>query len=109
LPAPSALSIASIGRSCYHPLANPDSVEEAIVSDQPAVPADTQPIHPDIDWQASLLAAKVLRRVMTLAQECDELAAWQADAGGKSGEWRAVEPRALIITHMMNSLLSRGY
>ncbi|MEQ8398832.1 hypothetical protein [Thalassobaculum sp.] len=79
------------------------------MSDQPAVPAEPQPIHPDVDWQASLLAAKVLRRVMTLAQACEELAAWQADAGGKNAEWRPVEPRALIVTHMMNSLLSRGY
>lgn len=86
------------------------------MSDPPATPAPgaeatapASPIHPDIDWQASLLAAKVLRRVMTLAQACDELAVWQADTPGDAGGWRAIEPRALIVTHMMNRLLVRGY
>lgn len=79
------------------------------MSNPPAEPAETQPINPDIDWQASLLAGKVLRRVMTLAQACDELAAWQAGTSGADGAWRTVEPRALIVTHMMNSLLTRGY
>ena len=79
------------------------------MNDRPAAAAETQPIDPDIDWQASLLAAKVLRRVMTLAQACDELAAWQAETAGADGAWRTVEPRALIVTHMMNSLLTRGY
>lgn len=68
-----------------------------------------RPIHPDIDWQAGLLAEKVLRRVMTLAAAADELGAWQADALGDGGAWRPVEPRTLIVTHMMNRLLSRGY
>ena len=70
----------------------------------------TRPIHPDIDWQAGLLAEKVLRRVMTLAAAAEELAAWQDEAadGAADGAWRTVEPRALIVTHMMNRLLSRG-
>ncbi|MEQ8814822.1 MAG: hypothetical protein RLO51_17910 [Thalassobaculum sp.] len=67
----------------------------------------TRPIHPDIDWQAGLLAEKVLRRVMTLAAATEELAAWQDEAAGDA--WRTVEPRALIVTHIMNRLLSRGY
>ena len=82
------------------------------MSDPPAPHSDTaenRPIHPDIEWQAGLLAGKVLRRVMTLAQACEELAAWQAEAAGPDGRWRTVEPRALIVTHMMNSLLARGY
>lgn len=72
-------------------------------------PAETRPIHPDIDWQAQLLAGKVLRRVMTLATACDELATWQAEALAGNDGWRAVAPRALIVTHMMNTLLARGY
>ena len=32
-----------------------------------------RPIHPDTDWQADLLAGKVLRRVMTLAAAAEEL------------------------------------
>ena len=75
-------------------------------------PAGKQPrIHPDVDFQAGLLAAKVTRRVMSLDAASQELADWQdtaiADAGRKS--WDPVEPRALIVTHMMNSLLKRGY
>src|SRR3546814_1989365 len=72
-------------------------------------PAETRPIHPDVDWQASLLATKVLRRVMTLRQACDELAGWQAEAVGDDPAWRPVQPRTLIVTHMMNRLLKRGY
>ncbi len=68
-----------------------------------------RPIHPDIDWQAQLLADKVLRRVMTLADATEELAAWQAEALAGHDRWRAIEPRALIVTHMMNKLLARGY
>ena len=57
----------------------------------------------------------MLRRVMTLAAAAEELAAWQDEAadgaadGAAAGAWRTVEPRALIVTHMMNRLLSRGY
>lgn len=69
----------------------------------------TRPIHPDIDWQAGLLAEKVLRRVMTLAAATEELAAWQAEALAGTDAWRTVEPRALVVTHMMNRLLVRGY
>lgn len=76
---------------------------------EPAAATETPPIHPDIDWQAALLAGKVLRRVMTLAQATEELGAWQDEALGAGGRWRAVEPRALVVTHMMNALLSRGY
>ena len=76
-----------------------------------AAPDERRPIHPEVDWQAALLAAKVLRRVMTLAEASAELAGWQSDAlGSPSGDaWRAVEPRALIVTHMMNRLLNRGW
>lgn len=78
-------------------------------------PTGARPIHPEVDWQAAVLATKVLRRVMSLADACQELAGWQADALGSTGapggtgDWRAVEPRALIVTHMMNRLLDRGY
>ncbi len=71
--------------------------------------AGDRPIHPDIDWQAELLAGKVLRRVMTLAAATEELGSWQAEALAGGDGWRAVEPRALIVTHMMNRLLARGY
>lgn len=74
-----------------------------------AAPAEVRPIHPEVDWQAAVLATKVLRRVMTLADACQELAGWQSDALVGAGDWRAVEPRALIVTHMMNRLLNRGY
>lgn len=81
------------------------------MSDPRTRPTDAgdPPIHPDIDWQASVLAGKVLRRVVTLAAACDELATWQDEALAGDRAWRAVEPRALIVTHMMNHLLSRGY
>ena len=73
-------------------------------------PADTGSgaIHHDIDWQAALLAGKVLRRVMTLAEACEELAGWQSEAIAPGSGWRTVEPRSLIVTHMMNRLLARG-
>lgn len=76
---------------------------------EPSGTADPRPIHPDVDWQAQLLAGKVLRRVMTLATATEELDAWQAEALAGSGGWRPVAPRALILTHMMNLLLARGY
>lgn len=72
-------------------------------------PVETRPIHPDIDWQARLLAGKVLRRVMSLAAASEELAAWQAEALASGEDWRSVEPRTLLVTHMMNQLLARGY
>jgi len=83
------------------------------VTDPPDPPDQTAhagggSIHPDIDWQAGLLAGKVLRRVMTLAEACEELAGWQAETIAPDGRWRAVEPRALIVTHMLNRLLARG-
>ncbi len=75
----------------------------------PGGTADRRPIHPDIEWQAQLLAGKVLRRAMTLAAATEELQAWQSDALAAGEDWRPVEPRALIVTHMMNQLLARGY
>lgn len=83
------------------------------MNDPPVPAAETtagaRPIHPEVDWQAGLLAAKVLRRVMTLAQASEELAGWQDDALAETDAWRPVEPRALIVTHMMNKLIGRGY
>ncbi len=71
----------------------------------------TQRIHPDIDFQAGLLAGKVSRRVMSLEEASRELSDWQAQAleTTNDGSWTPVEPRALIVTHMMNALLKRGY
>lgn len=73
--------------------------------------SDPRPIHPDVDFQAGLLAAKVGRRVMTLDAAAAELATWQSDSlvGDAADRWRTVEPRALIVMHMMNRLLKRGY
>lgn len=73
--------------------------------------SDARPINPDVDFQAGLLAAKVGRRVMTLEAAADELAAWQTESltGAEAERWREIEPRALIVTHMMNRLLKRGY
>ena len=72
---------------------------------------DDRPINPDVDFQAGLLAAKVARRVMSLDAAAGELAEWQTESLGAEddGKWRAVEPRSLIVTHMMNQLLKRGY
>ena len=72
---------------------------------------DDRPINPDVDFQAGLLAAKVARRVMSLDAATGELAEWQTESLGAAddGKWRTVEPRALIVTHMMNQLLKRGY
>lgn len=72
---------------------------------------DGRPINPDVDFQAGLLAAKVARRVMSLDDAAAELSDWQAQTltGQAAKQWRAVEPRALIVTHMMNRLLKRGY
>lgn len=72
---------------------------------------DGRPINPDVDFQAGLLAAKVARRVMSLDAAAAELADWQARTltGEAADRWRPVEPRALVVTHMMNRLLTRGY
>ncbi|WP_420563486.1 hypothetical protein [Thalassobaculum sp.] len=72
---------------------------------------DGRPINPDVDFQAGLLAAKVSRRVISLDDAAAELADWQAQTltGRSAEQWRAVEPRSLIVTHMMNRLLKRGY
>ncbi|NQW09537.1 MAG: hypothetical protein HQ481_06620 [Alphaproteobacteria bacterium] len=73
-----------------------------------ATPSDAQ-IDPDMEFQAGLLADKVMRRVMTLADAVGELDQWQAGAAAAEPPWRRVEARALIVTHMMNTLLKRGY
>jgi hypothetical protein len=65
-------------------------------------------VDPDIDWQASLLATKVLKRAMTLKAASGELDDWQRDAETKSTH-RQVDSRALIVTHALNALLKRGY
>jgi hypothetical protein len=65
-------------------------------------------VHPDIDWQANMLAAKVLKRTMPLDAASGELDDWQRDA--KMGEkYRTVGSRSLIVTHALNTLLKRGY
>ena len=68
---------------------------------------DQRPIHLDIDWQASLLAGQVLRRVTSLADAARVLAGWQDEALAGAERWRPIEPRTLIVTHMMNRLLAR--
>lgn len=72
---------------------------------------DGRPINPDVDFQAGLLAAKVARRLISLHDAEAELSDWQKQTltGPTAETWRAVEPRALIVTHMMNHLLKRGY
>lgn len=72
---------------------------------------DPRPINPDVDFQAGLLAAKVARRVMSLDAAAAELADWQSEAltGENRDRWRPIDPRSLIVTHMMNRLLERGY
>jgi hypothetical protein len=105
-------AVAVTGGPCYQEGPGSDRARPATVSEPTAPPEGTgapRPIHPDIDWQAQLLADKVLRRVMSLADAAAELSAWQAEALAGRDDWRAVEPRALIVTHMMNKLLARGY
>lgn len=70
---------------------------------------ETAPIDPDLEFQAGLLADKVSRRVMRLADAVAELEHWQADTATENTTWRAVDARSLIVTHMMNALLKRGY
>lgn len=65
-------------------------------------------VDPDIDWQASLLAAKVLKRAMTLDAASGELDDWQRD-GETDEKYRGVDSRSLIVTHALNALLKRGY
>ena len=73
--------------------------------------SDERPINPEVDFQADLLASKVARRVISLDAASAELADWQAQTltGHAAETWREVEPRALIVTHMINRLLKRGY
>ena len=67
-----------------------------------------KPVHPDIDWQADMLATKVLKRAMSLAAASSELDDWQTDAGADA-RYRTVNSRTLIVTHALNTLLKRGY
>lgn len=67
-----------------------------------------KPVNPDIDWQADMLASKVLKRAMTLAAASSELDDWQGDAG-TDARYRKVDSRTLIVTHALNALLKRGY
>ncbi|MCR9175615.1 MAG: hypothetical protein NXI19_06400 [Alphaproteobacteria bacterium] len=69
-------------------------------------PADSK-IPANIDWQASVLAEKVQRRVMSLADATRELEDWQNDEAIEAGA--RVASRALIVTHMLNTILKRGY
>lgn len=71
-----------------------------------APPVQT-PIHPDVDWQASVLAEKVRRRVMSLEAAARELDDWQ-DEAGLEPEARP-RSRSLIVTHMLNAMLKRGF
>jgi hypothetical protein len=61
----------------------------------------------NIDWQASVLAEKVQRRVMSLEDATRELEDWQDDEAIAADT--RVASRALIVTHMLNAILKRGY
>lgn len=65
-------------------------------------------VNPDIDWQASVLAGKVLKRAMTLQAASRELDDWQRDEK-LDEKYRPVDSRSLIVTHALNALLKRGY
>ncbi len=65
-------------------------------------------VNPDIDWQAGMLAGKVLKRAMSLETAARELDDWQREAE-PGGSYRAVDSRSLIVTHALNTLLKRGY
>jgi hypothetical protein len=65
-------------------------------------------VNPDIDWQATMLADKVLKRAMTLKAASMELDDWQRDAKPDK-KYRQVDSQALIVTHALNNLLKRGY
>lgn len=54
-----------------------------------------------------MLAEKVQRRVMSLADATRELEDWQNDEAIEAGA--RVASRALIVTHMLNTILKRGY
>jgi hypothetical protein len=67
-------------------------------------------VNPDIEWQARMLADKVLKRAMSLEAATRELDDWQQDAPpGTAETYRRVESRALIVTEALNALLKRGY
>ena len=65
-------------------------------------------VNPDIDWQANMLANKVLKRAMTLHAAISELDDWQSDVKPDE-KHRHVDSRSLIVTHALNALLKRGY
>lgn len=62
-------------------------------------------IHPDVDLQASLLARKVLRGVMSLSAAVEELDEWQAET--VADREAHIASRALIVTHALNTLIRR--
>lgn len=67
-------------------------------------------VDPDIQWQARVLADKVLKRTMSLEAAARELDNWQQDASLGTGEtYRRVDSRNLIVTEALNALLKRGY
>jgi len=67
-------------------------------------------VAPDIQWQARMLADKVLKRAMSLDAAARELGDWQQDASADTGEtYRRVDSRNLIVTEALNALLKRGY
>ena len=76
---------------------------------RPNTAPDETGIDPDLEFQAGLLAGKVLRKVMTLADATAELDHWQDENASTPSSWRRVAARSLIVTHMMNALLKRGY
>jgi hypothetical protein len=71
----------------------------------PKIPTSTIPAN--IDWQASVLAEKVQRKVMRLEDATRELEDWQDDEAIEADA--RVASRALIVTHMLNAILKRGY
>jgi hypothetical protein len=67
-------------------------------------------VAPDIQWQARMLADKVLKRAMSLDAAARELDDWQRDVLADTGEtYRRVDSRNLIVTEALNALLKRGY
>lgn len=88
---------------------------------KPGKQANKTAIDPDVDWQASVLATKVMRRVLSLADATVELDEWQKEAhsqpkdraakpqDGDAHKSKPVDSRSLIVTHMLNAILKRGY
>jgi hypothetical protein len=65
-------------------------------------------VNPKLDWQATMLADKVLKRAIILKAASMELDDWQRDAKVDK-KYRQVDSKALIVSHALNNLLKRGY